>query len=442
MELAAVVLAFPVLVLLGLGTGVLTGLSPGLHVNNVAALVLATRASWTGFLVILLPGVPEDAPEVGFLLSVFVVSTAVSHAVFDFVPSVFFGAPSEETALAVLPGHRLLLDGEGARAVALAARGAVLGTALSAVLLFPLRWILAAPIGLAEGFRPWTGAFLLALLVALLWTEARFSRARLRRIVRAAWVQLLAGLLGVAVLRGPPAFEPGVVLFPLFSGLFGLPTLLVSLRAKPGSIPLQRTVALPPVTRTEAGHALRGALAGASVSWLPGLSGGAAATLAAVGSRRKMSPAAFMVVLGAVSTSTCVLSIAVLFVLGKARSGAAAAVRDLLPNADPWAVPFGVPPVLLGILVAALLTSALAAPVAVRIARALAPRWSSMDPRKLSAATLAALTALLGIVAGPLGLVIAGLAALVGLVAVLAGVRRVHLMAALLVPVLLTYSGL
>lgn len=199
MDVPGVVWAFPVLVLLGLGTGILTGLSPGLHVNNVAALVLATRASWASFLVFLLPGATADAPEVGFLLSCFLVSTAVSHAVFDFVPSVFFGAPSEETALAVLPGHRLLLEGEGARAVALAARGAVLGTALSAILLVPLRWILADPIGLGESFRPWTGPFLLALLMALLLAEARFSRARLRRMARAAWVQLLAGLLRKSV---------------------------------------------------------------------------------------------------------------------------------------------------------------------------------------------------------------------------------------------------
>lgn len=442
MELASVVLAFPVLVLLGLGTGLLTGLSPGLHVNNVAALVLATRASWTGFLVFVLPGIPPDAPEVGFLLAIFVTSTAVSHAVFDFVPSVFFGVPSEDTALAVLPGHRLLLDGDGARAVALAARGAILGTALAAILLLPLRWILAEPFRLAETFRPWTGFFLLALLVALLAAEARFSRSRLRRITLAAWVQVLAGLLGVVVLRGPPAFEPGVVLFPLFSGLFGLPTLILSLRTNPGSIPFQRTEPLPPVTRTEAVQALRGALAGASVSWLPGLSGGAAATLAAVGSRRKMSPSAFMVVLGAVSTSTCVLSISVLFILGKARSGAAAAVRDLLPSVDDWTSPFGIPPVLLGILAASVLAGTLAAPLASAVVRGLAPRWSSVDPRKLSAVTIGVLTVLLAVVAGPLGLGIAGLAALVGLVPVLAGVRRVHLMAALLVPVLLTYLGL
>src|SRR5206468_11501957 len=35
--------------------GALTGLSPGPHVNNVAALVLATQAAWTGFLAALVP---------------------------------------------------------------------------------------------------------------------------------------------------------------------------------------------------------------------------------------------------------------------------------------------------------------------------------------------------------------------------------------------------
>ncbi len=442
MEPVGLLGAFLLVVLLGLGTGLLTGLSPGLHVNNVAAFVLATQGSWAGFLAVLLPASSAGAPELGFLLSVFVVSTAVSHAVFDFVPSVFFGAPSEDTALAVLPGHRLLLDGEGARAVALAARGAALGSALSAAFVLPLRWILGAPVGLADAFRPWTGTFLLALLLALLLAETRPRKGRVRRVLRASWVQLLAGVLGVAVLRGPPLLDEGLVLFPLFSGLFGMPTLLLSLRARPGTIPPQRTGLLPPLDRSDAGHALRGALAGASVSWLPGLSGGAAATLAAVGSRREVSPSGFMVVLGAVSTSTCILSISVLFILGKARSGAAAAIRELAPSEGGWSSTSGVPPFLLGILAAAVLTNALATPLAARIGRSLAPRWSAIDPRKLSLATLAGLLVLLGIVAGPYGLGIASLAALVGLVPVAARVRRVHLMAALLAPVLLMYSGL
>jgi putative membrane protein len=438
-DLAPFVVGLLFVVFLGLGTGLLTGLSPGLHVNNVAALVLATRSSWSAGLAFVAGNTGGD--EVGLLLACFVIATAASHAVFDFVPSVFFGAPTEETALAILPGHRLLLEGEGPRAVALAARGAVLGTILSAILLFPLRILLADPIGLADAFRPWTALFLVAVLGALLLAEVRGSRARLRRVLRAAHVQLLAGLLGVGVLRGPILVDPGVILLPLFSGLFGMPNLLLSLRTRAGAIPPQHIGRIAPLSRAEAGHALRGALAGAAVSWLPGLSGGAAATLAAGGSRRRLGPSGFMVLLGAVSSSTTLLSVAVLFMIGKTRSGTAAAVRELLASGASWSAPLGVPPPFLALLLAAVLASVLAAPLSVLVARALGRHWSALDPRKLSGATLAALALLIALVAGPLGLVLAGLATLVGIVPVVTGVRRVHLMAALLVPVALSASG-
>ncbi len=430
-------LAFGVLVLLGLGTGAVTGLSPGLHVNNVAAVVLATRASWLAL--VLGPFPVDDPATLGLLLSCYLLATAVSHGVFDFVPSVFFGAPTEETALSILPGHRMLLDGEGARAVSLAARGCVLGSLLAVVLLLPLRWLLGEPVGLAAAFRPWTAVFLFGILAALLVAEARTGRRRRRRVLRAAWVQLLAGLLGLAVLEGPAGLDPDVALFPLFSGLFGMPTLALSLWTKPGRIPPQSAGILKPLTLSETGHAVRGALAGAAVSWLPGLSGGAAATLAAVGGRKKLAPAAFMVILGAVSTSTAILSVAVLFMIGKARSGIAAAVRDLLGPSTGWADPLLPPASVLWLAVASVTAGALAAPLAARVARILAERWSRVDPRLLAGGTLAGLGLLIAVASGPLGLAVAGLSCAVGLVPVRIGVRRVHLMASLLVPVLAGY---
>lgn len=430
-------LAFGVLVLLGLGTGALTGLSPGLHVNNVAAVVLATKATWLAL--VLGPFATADPASLGLLLSCYLLATAVSHGVFDFVPSVFFGAPTEETALSILPGHRMLLDGEGARAVGLAARGCVLGAGIAVALLLPLRWLLGEPVGLAEAFRPWTAVFLIGILLALLGAEARSRRRRVRRVLRAAWVQLLAGLLGLAVLEGPSGLDPNGALFPLFSGLFGMPTLVLALRTKPGEIPDQSTATLEPLSLPEAGHAVRGALAGAAVSWLPGLSGGAAATLAAVGGRRKLAPPAFMVILGAVSTSTAVLSVSVLFMIGKARSGIAAAVRELLGGSGSWSDPLVPPASVLWLAVASVLAGVLAAPLACAVARFLASRWSRVDSRVLSAATLAGLAVLIGLATGLLGLAVAGLSCVVGLVPVRVGARRVHLMASLLVPVLAGY---
>ena len=429
--------AFGTLVLLGLGTGAATGLAPGLHVNNVAAVVLATRASWVAFL--LGPWSTSDPATLGLLLSCYLLATAVSHGIFDFVPSVFLGAPTEETALSILPGHRMLLQGEGPRAVALAARGAVLGTAMAAVALLPLRWLLGEPVGLADAFRPWTWLFLAAMLAAMLATEVRGRRHRLRRLFRAAWVQLLAGLLGLAVLRGVSGLDSNAALFPLFSGLFGLPTLVLALWTRPGSIPEQRLDRLEPLGLPETGQAARGALAGAAVSWLPGLSGGAAATLASMGTSRKLAPAGFMVILGAVSTSTAILSVAVLFMIGKARSGTAAAVRDLLGSPGTWPSVGAVPVAVLWLALASVLAAVLAAPLAAALARSLGPRWSRLDPRLLSAATLLALGALIVLASGPLGGMVGLLACGVGLVPVRAGVRRIQLMASLLVPVLAGY---
>jgi len=162
------VLGFFIVTMLGLLAGALTGLSPGLHVNNVAALVLATQAAWTGFLAALVPEVSSEPETIGLLLSCFLLATAGSHAVFDFIPAVFLGAPTEDTALATLPGHRLLLVGQGAKAVAFAARGALLGTAFAVAALVPLRLLLADPIGLADHFRPWTPIFLVCVLGAVL----------------------------------------------------------------------------------------------------------------------------------------------------------------------------------------------------------------------------------------------------------------------------------
>lgn len=143
-----------------------------------------------------------------------------------------------------------------------------------------------------------------------------------------------------------------------------------------------------------------------------------------------------MVLLGAVSTSTAILSVAVLFVIDRARSGVAAAVQTLHGSDLGWATATSVPEALVALLAASVLGAAIAAPLATRLARGIARRWSSVNARRLAQATLAGLLALLAAIAGPGGVVVAGVAALVGLVPVRAGVQRVHLMSALLVPIL------
>src|SRR2546430_17732273 len=112
--------------MLGLLAGVLTGLSPGLHVNNVAALVLATQTAFAGFLSVLVPDISAEPETMGLLLSCFLLATAGGHAGFDFISPALFGASTEGTAPPPLPRHRLLLVGHGAQTGAPPPRGGAL----------------------------------------------------------------------------------------------------------------------------------------------------------------------------------------------------------------------------------------------------------------------------------------------------------------------------
>lgn len=73
---------------LGVLTGILTGILPGLHVNNIALILLSLT---TTILVLLEPlttyGVTTDFILV--LIALFIISVSISHTFHDTIPSTF-----------------------------------------------------------------------------------------------------------------------------------------------------------------------------------------------------------------------------------------------------------------------------------------------------------------------------------------------------------------
>lgn len=88
--------------MIGIMLGVITGITPGLHINLVATTMFSLSPLLSNYL----------SP---INIAVILVSMSITHTFLDFIPSIFLGAPNSETALAVLPGHTLLLRGEGLR---------------------------------------------------------------------------------------------------------------------------------------------------------------------------------------------------------------------------------------------------------------------------------------------------------------------------------------
>src|SRR3990172_8135655 len=106
--------------IVGLLAGTITGLTPGIHINLVAAFLTSSIGYFAG--------IPLIA------LVVFIVSMSITHTFIDFIPSIYLGAPEEDTFLSVLPGHELLKEGKGYEASVLTLYGSII--AIPIILIF------------------------------------------------------------------------------------------------------------------------------------------------------------------------------------------------------------------------------------------------------------------------------------------------------------------
>ncbi len=410
-----------IFLLLGVLAGVATGVLPGFHVNNVAIIALVIQTTFN---------VEPTA------LAVMLIANMITHTFLDFIPSTFIGAPGEDTALSTLPMHRMLLRGEGYRAIYLSTYGSALAVLFSLPLLIPLFLLL---LYFHSSLTYWTPVILIAIVLGMMYME---SEKGISKVLWALLSFLLAGTLGILVFNLPLSWDPGnlgifrgTLLFPLFSGLFGIPVLLLSRDAK---IPSQKIERVRLRVR-DYKSALFGTLAGALVGLLPGVSSGVAAVMARL-SVGEEDVESFIVSLGSVNTANYIFNLLVLFVLLRPRSGAVSAIGEMI-HIDLWLSLTNVPSLFLLFLLTAVLAAILSIPITLWIAELIARHsdFLSRGYRNLSRGILLFILSLIFLFTGPLGLLVAFAGTVIGLIPPKVGVMRVHLMGAIILPVLLFY---
>jgi len=193
--------------ILGILCGTITGIIPGIHVNTIGALTFTATP-------ILLKFFPPES------LAVFLLSMSITHALLEFIPSMLVGVPDEATALSILPGHRMVLEGWGKKAIRLTAIGG-LGGIIFTVLSIPLFLVLLPPAH--ELLKPYIGVLLLIMSIYLIISLNR----NLETITWSLIIFILSGIMGWIMLNTP--LSPNISLLCTFSGLFGVSTLLHSL---------------------------------------------------------------------------------------------------------------------------------------------------------------------------------------------------------------------
>ena len=415
--------------LAGVATGTLTGLIPGLHVNVVAAILLAFSASLQQ------SGVPLEA------VIAYIVATAVVQCFLDIVPSVFLGVPASEE-LALLPVHRLAREGRGLEAVYLSLVGSWGGLVGSLSLGFAF-WVwqrtgLPGLQDLEDGIRPFLASALSVIAVLLILSD--------RHRGWAATVFTISGLYGLLLFASP--IVPGGadaafgVLFPALSGLFGLSGLCLSLKESSAPLPPQRVVAPLDEARWR-GAAARGTVGGMLVGLLPGLGAANVATLFELWSSWRGAPERedagkdFIVTTSAINVSDTLFGVAALVLLQRARSGASAAVEQLMIQQPGQLAVFP----LLEAAAVALLAGAAARGLLLRLGPSLARSVSRMSHRGLALAVTSFISVMVWCTTGYGGILVLVGTTLLGMIAPLVHVRRAQAMGLFLVPAILYYSG-
>ena len=272
--------------IIGMMMGSLTGLIPGFHVNTVAMVLLTLTPLFVSY------GIPLK------MVAVIIISCGTVHTFVGYVPAALLGAPEDSTALALLPGHRMLLAGHAPLGVAWSARGSQLGLLLSLPLLVVGRILFGPELGLYQDVRTQLPWILLGITLMLLYTERtrldwpefiqRLSGGRLGEESRLAGTVatiayfLLCGFYGLAVFALPaksPVGLPGPsMLGPALAGLFGVAGLL-DIMLTMSHIPEQHDEWTMPPAKPIMGSCFGASSIGAMMGFLPGMTAAQATVL-------------------------------------------------------------------------------------------------------------------------------------------------------------------
>lgn len=387
-----------IFLIIGIGCGIFTGLSPGIHINLIGAIIVSSSSSIFSSII-------------PIYLIVFIVSMSITHTFVDFIPSIFLGAPDDaDTGLSILPGHELLKEGKGYEAVMLSNYGSLIAIIILIIISIPLIFIIPK-------IYPFLTKFMAVILIFFSLTLILFEKNRFQ----ALFVFVLTGLLGLIVLN----LEIKEPLLPLLTGLFGSSMLILSIKQKT-QIPRQciNNNFKVPFKKPIISSLIASPLCG----FLPGLGGGQAAV---IGSQiLKPDKKEFIVLIGIINTLVMGISFISLYTINKARTGSAVSIQQLGGISRN---------VLILILIISLISGIISFFITKKLSIFFANKINKINYSKLSILVLIIISGVTLIFSGILGFVILIISTLTGIYCSYFNIRRTTYMGCLLLPTIVIY---
>jgi putative membrane protein len=388
--------------LIGICCGTFTGLAPGIHINLIAA-ILVSSISKIQFIS------PISAV-------IFIVSMSITHTFLDFIPSIFLGAPEEDTFLSILPGHEMFLKGRAQEAIIYALYGS-LSAIIALIVFIPLFLLFLEPIyDIMYATIPFILIFISSYLIL-----------RDEKIFLSFFTFLLSGTIGLLTFN-LPVKEP---LLPLLTGLFGVSGIIISISSEKPNVK-QKIIPINKIKLSKSEFLksfVPSSLVAPFLAFLPGISSSHAATIASeiVPQEKK----GFLFMMGSINTIIMALTFITVYVIGKTRSGSAAAIKDIIPNLSKSDLTFIILTILISCFIAFFL--------GIKISEIFSSMINKINYKFLTLSILIFLFIINIIFSNLLGILVLITSSAIGIYTIQSGARRINLMGALILPVILFY---
>lgn len=389
------------LTLIGIFIGLITGLIPGFHINNVALML---------FFALPIFGLNPLVYPLEF--SIILISAMIIHQFIEFIPLMLMGAPQEENALSLLPAQKMIINGEAILAAKLTLFGCITGIFFAFILLiFAFLFIPS----IYQSIRPFIAIILISVVFILILMERKISK-----IFIAIFVFLISGYFGFIILH-LNFISASYVLFPAFAGLFGLSQLITNFTTKIGKIEQKNLKIKFKGNYYKAGFL--GSFCGMLAGTLPGLGPSQLGILMALIFGADVHQ--FIISVAAINTSDSIFSLISIYTIGNARSGVAVMIDNIMN------INFN--EILLFLIIIAFV-SLISVFIFLKISKVAVNFIGSVDFRKINIISFLLILLMIYFLIGIYGVIIAMIAMLIGLISIFSNISRTHCMGILLIP--------
>ncbi len=385
----------------GILLGIITGLTPGIHINLVASIIVA----YSYYILRILDPIT---------IAVTITAMAVTHTVFDIIPSTLLGIPSTDNLTMLLPAHKLTAEGKAKLAIIYGLLGSALGIIVT-VLAMPLIMRLI-PL-FYEKIKDYI-AFILILASGYVLFK---NNNKLFSLV----FFVTTGIVGIFSFSIKTIDQP---LLPLLSGLFGLSALVLSVKNKIKIAKQKEDVKLDISRKDITKHGLITTLASFLTNFLPGLTSSHTALIANKLTKIK-DQAEYIILSNAANSSAVIISFIAFYTINKTRSGAVAAISYLINTINL--------PLLILLISVALITLSIATLSALRLSNIILRNINKINYTKISIFIIVLIVSIVLAITKLEGLLILITATSIGILADKFNIERINLTGCLILPVIL-----